>query len=166
MLRHTDRIISLCLQISSNFRVKWPPWPSRIKVDRYFPFDENPESNGHKAIEKKTLLPTPRRATVDNFQGEEAKVIVVSLVRSNSKSKVGFLRTENRINVLLIRAQHGMYLIGNTERYLKCPNVARCPLSALPCECSPNTVLRRKLLRSRLSKATQAIHARGVLRTG
>ncbi|KAL4865893.1 hypothetical protein BDV12DRAFT_210786 [Aspergillus spectabilis] len=83
--------------------------------------DENSESNGHKAIEKKTLLQTLRLATVDNFQGEEAKVIVVSLVRSNSKRKVGFLRTENRINVLLSRAQHGMYLIGNAETYLNVP---------------------------------------------
>jgi hypothetical protein len=82
---------------------------------------ENPESKVRKAIEKKTLLQTLRLATVDNFQGEEAKVIVVSLVRSNSKRKVGFLRTENRINVLLSRAQHGMYLIGNAETYLNVP---------------------------------------------
>ncbi|KAJ6003535.1 hypothetical protein N7522_006227 [Penicillium canescens] len=83
--------------------------------------DEYSESNGRKAFEKKTLLQTLRLATVDNFQGEEAKVIVVSLVRSNSKRKVGFLRTENRINVLLSRAQHGMYLIGNAETYLNVP---------------------------------------------
>ncbi|KAJ6003313.1 hypothetical protein N7451_005860 [Penicillium sp. IBT 35674x] len=83
--------------------------------------DEYLESNGRKSLEKKTLLQTLRLATVDNFQGEEAKVIIVSLVRSNSKRKVGFLRTENRINVLLSRAQHGMYLIGNTETYLNVP---------------------------------------------
>ncbi|TGZ81583.1 P-loop containing nucleoside triphosphate hydrolase protein [Ascodesmis nigricans] len=56
-----------------------------------------------------------RLATVDNFQGEEAKVVIVSLVRSNHDRKVGFLRTSNRINVLLSRAQHGMYLIGNAS---------------------------------------------------
>lgn len=72
----------------------------------------------HKQLEKKQLLQTLRVATVDNFQGEEAKIIIVSLVRSNQKRKVGFLRTENRINVLLSRAQHGMYLIGNAETYL------------------------------------------------
>lgn len=82
---------------------------------------ETTPKTGKKAIEKKTLLQTLRLATVDNFQGEEAKVIVVSLVRSNSKRKVGFLRTENRINVLLSRAQHGMYLIGNSETYLNVP---------------------------------------------
>ncbi|OQD82499.1 hypothetical protein PENANT_c021G07043 [Penicillium antarcticum] len=82
---------------------------------------ESSETNNQKSIEKKTLLQTLRLATVDNFQGEEAKVIVVSLVRSNSNRKVGFLRTENRINVLLSRAQHGMYLIGNSETYLNVP---------------------------------------------
>ncbi|RTE73083.1 hypothetical protein BHE90_012479 [Fusarium euwallaceae] len=71
--------------------------------------------------EQKQLPQTLRLATVDNFQGEEAKVVVVSLVRSNTDHSVGFLRTENRINVLLSRAQHGMYLIGNAETYLNVP---------------------------------------------
>ncbi|KAF4468731.1 NFX1-type zinc finger-containing 1 [Fusarium albosuccineum] len=78
---------------------------------------EGPE----KTIEKKQLLQTIRLATVDNFQGEEAKIIIVSLVRSNPQHKVGFLRTENRINVLLSRAKHGMYLIGNSKTYLNVP---------------------------------------------
>lgn len=60
-------------------------------------------------MEKKTLLQILRLATVDNFQGEEAKVIIVSLVRRNHNHKAGFLRTENCINVLLSRTQHGMY---------------------------------------------------------
>lgn len=77
------------------------------------------EASGHqgKPLEKKQLSELLRIATVDNFQGEEAKIIIVSLVRSNGKQKVGFLKTTNRINVLLSRAQHGMYLIGNTETY-------------------------------------------------
>lgn len=80
---------------------------------------EAPEAEeNHKPLQKRQLTQTLRLATVDNFQGEEAKVIVVSLVRSNKQRKVGFLRTENRINVLLSRAQHGMYLIGNADTYL------------------------------------------------
>lgn len=54
-----------------------------------------------------------RLATVDNFQGEEAEVVVISLVRSNDQHRCGFLRTSNRINVLLSRAKNGMYIIGN-----------------------------------------------------
>ncbi|KAJ5611620.1 hypothetical protein N7528_008725 [Penicillium herquei] len=67
------------------------------------------------AFAKSTLLQTLRVATVDNFQGEEAKVVVISLVRSNNQNRCGFLRTPNRINVLLSRAKHGMYIIGNSE---------------------------------------------------
>lgn len=48
-----------------------------------------------------TLSQRLRLATVDNFQGEEANVIIVSLVRSNGDKACGFLRTTNRINVLL-----------------------------------------------------------------
>jgi hypothetical protein len=74
-------------------------------------------TNKKAPLEKKKLSELLRIATVDNFQGEEAKVVIISLVRSNSERKVGFLRTTNRINVLLSRAQNGMYIIGNTDTY-------------------------------------------------
>ncbi|KAI7270370.1 hypothetical protein KC345_g7443 [Hortaea werneckii] len=66
-------------------------------------------------VARGTLLSALRIATVDNFQGEEAKVVIISLVRSNKERKPGFLKTPNRINVLLSRAQHGMYIIGNSD---------------------------------------------------
>lgn len=72
-----------------------------------------PATMGLARIQKTTLLNAIRIASVDNFQGDEAKVIVVSLVRCNKERKCGFLRTSNRINVLLSRARHGMYIIGN-----------------------------------------------------
>jgi len=64
---------------------------------------------------KATLSKTLRVATVDNFQGEEAKIVVISLVRSNEEGRCGFLKTSNRINVLLSRARHGMYVVGNSQ---------------------------------------------------
>lgn len=78
---------------------------------------EDPETSidGVVRVQKSTLLNALRIATVDNFQGEEAKVVVVSLVRSNDERKCGFLKTSNRINVLLSRAKHGMYIIGNAD---------------------------------------------------
>jgi hypothetical protein len=77
--------------------------------------DPETSTDGQVQVQKKTLLNALRIATVDNFQGEEAKVIVVSLVRSNDKRNCGFLKTSNRINVLLSRARHGMYIIGNSD---------------------------------------------------
>ncbi|KAL1954732.1 hypothetical protein VTO42DRAFT_785 [Malbranchea cinnamomea] len=77
--------------------------------------EEEEEKGTRPTVNKSTLLRALRVATIDNFQGEEAKVVVISLVRSNSQGRCGFLRTPNRINVLLSRAQHGMYIIGNSE---------------------------------------------------
>jgi hypothetical protein len=54
-----------------------------------------------------------RISTVDNFQGEENDIILLSLVRSNSENNVGFLSEENRICVALSRARMGFYCIGN-----------------------------------------------------
>jgi hypothetical protein len=79
--------------------------------------DTTPNGTGHALLQKKAMTELLRIATVDNFQGEEARVIIISLVRSNMDNKVGFLKTSNRINVLLSRAKHGMYLIGNSKTY-------------------------------------------------
>lgn len=46
-------------------------------------------------------------------QGEEAKIIILSLTRNNPAGAIGFMKMANRINVMLSRAQHGMYLLGN-----------------------------------------------------
>ena len=54
-----------------------------------------------------------RVSTVDNFQGEENDIILLSLVRSNSEGNVGFLKEENRVCVALSRARQGFYCIGN-----------------------------------------------------
>ena len=51
--------------------------------------------------------------TVDNFQGEENDIILLSLVRSNPEEIIGFLREENRVCVALSRARMGLYCIGN-----------------------------------------------------
>ncbi|KAK6443830.1 hypothetical protein FP744_10000078 [Trichoderma asperellum] len=83
--------------------------------------DQNASTVMEKKPAKSTLLQSVRAATVDNFQGEEAKVIIISLVRSNPQRKCGFLSTSNRINVLLSRAKHGMYIIGNSSTYYNVP---------------------------------------------
>ncbi|XP_050316942.1 NFX1-type zinc finger-containing protein 1 [Bactrocera neohumeralis] len=59
-------------------------------------------------------------STVDSFQGLEADIVLLSLVRSNDKEQIGFLKEKNRICVALSRAKHGLYIIGNL------PLLARC----------------------------------------
>ena len=50
---------------------------------------------------------------VDNFQGEENDIILLTLVRSNLEGRIGFLGESNRICVALSRARKGFYCIGN-----------------------------------------------------
>ncbi|KAM7176045.1 NFX1-type zinc finger-containing protein 1-like isoform 2-T2 [Macrochelys suwanniensis] len=50
---------------------------------------------------------------VDDFQGEENDIVLLSLVRSNREGRVGFLQDKNRLCVALSRARKGFYCIGN-----------------------------------------------------
>jgi len=54
-----------------------------------------------------------RVCSVDNFQGEENDIIILSLVRSNSEKRIGFLKETNRLCVALSRAKMGLFIIGN-----------------------------------------------------
>ncbi|KAF2163371.1 hypothetical protein M409DRAFT_68628 [Zasmidium cellare ATCC 36951] len=51
--------------------------------------------------------------TVDSYQGEENKIVILSLVRSNENNQIGFLNVDNRVCVALSRAQCGFYIFGN-----------------------------------------------------
>ncbi|GFR83411.1 NFX1-type zinc finger-containing protein 1 [Elysia marginata] len=54
-------------------------------------------------------------SSVDNYQGEENDIILLSLVRSNVDNDIGFLKANNRLCVALSRAKHGLYVVGNLE---------------------------------------------------
>jgi superfamily I DNA and/or RNA helicase len=54
-----------------------------------------------------------RVTSVDNYQGEENDVIILSLVRNNRGGNVGFLSTDNRVCVALSRARNGLFIFGN-----------------------------------------------------
>ncbi|XP_064640417.1 NFX1-type zinc finger-containing protein 1-like [Lineus longissimus] len=58
-----------------------------------------------------------RVVPVDNFQGEENDIILMSFVRSNNGRKIGFLKASNRICVSLSRAKRGLYCVGNFNMY-------------------------------------------------
>ena len=61
--------------------------------------------------------------TVDNYQGEENQIILLSLVRNNGQGKIGFLKEENRVCVALSRAREGLYITGNMDDLLVKNNI-------------------------------------------
>ena len=67
-----------------------------------------------------------RITAVDNFQGEENDIILLSLVRSQDegllamkKNPIGFLAIENRVCVALSRAKKGLFVVGNFSHLSK-----------------------------------------------
>ncbi|GMH37812.1 hypothetical protein BSKO_05685 [Bryopsis sp. KO-2023] len=73
-----------------------------------------------QAASRVALRECIRVATVDNFQGEEAKVVILSLTRNKKEGHIGFLGNRNRANVMLSRAKHGMYVLGNKQSMKAC----------------------------------------------
>ncbi|GBN77162.1 NFX1-type zinc finger-containing protein 1 [Araneus ventricosus] len=70
-------------------------------------------------------------ATVDNFQGEENDLLLISFVRSNKIGKIGFLMENNRVNVALSRARKGMFCLGNFSLYAEKSRLWKCIVDKL-----------------------------------
>lgn len=62
--------------------------------------------------------------SVEIFQGQEKRVIIVSTVRSNTKT-IGFLDSEKRLNVLMTRAKALLIIIGNPKTLSMDPQWAK-----------------------------------------
>lgn len=52
--------------------------------------------------------------TIDGFQGQEKDVIYISLVRSNEKAEIGFLKDYRRMNVAMTRARMQLVIVGDS----------------------------------------------------
>lgn len=68
-----------------------------------------------------SMIMNVKCTTVDNYQGEENEIVLLSLVRSNNKQRrIGFLDVKNRVCVALSRARCGFYVIGNLDFICEC----------------------------------------------
>lgn len=66
-----------------------------------------------KADEKLNAAPITVN-TIDGFQGQERDIVYISLVRSNGKSEIGFLKDYRRMNVAMTRARHKLVIVGDS----------------------------------------------------
>lgn len=53
--------------------------------------------------------------TVDGMQGREKDAVIISLVRSNEKREVGFLKEKRRLNVAMTRAKRHLCIVGDSS---------------------------------------------------
>ena len=90
---------------------------------------------------KKELNKEIRVTTVDNYQGEENKIIILSMVRSNKDHRMGFTKDDNRVCVALSRAKAGFYCIGNFSMFRECSKLWKSIIEDLEqqdCKCLAN----------------------------
>ncbi len=68
-----------------------------------------------KALEELfSSVPNVTVNTIDSFQGQERDVVYISLVRSNEKQEIGFLKDYRRMNVAMTRARKKLVVIGDS----------------------------------------------------
>ena len=67
-----------------------------------------------QALGRRRFKRTVKIDTVDSFEGREEDIVVISLVRSNERGRIGFLRVPNRLNVAISRAKRLVACIGDS----------------------------------------------------
>lgn len=102
--------VSLCNEGELQLAVKWMEEQHWLPEETAF---ISPYA-GQVAIAKEIFPASMRISTVDSFQGQEKKNIIVSLVRSNSDGEIGFLKDYRRMNVAITRAKEQLLVIGDS----------------------------------------------------
>lgn len=79
------------------------------------PYREQVELIKKQVEEDANLIDAPITInTIDGFQGQESDVVYISLVRSNRKGDIGFLRDYRRMNVAMTRARKQLIIVGDS----------------------------------------------------
>ena len=59
--------------------------------------------------------------TIDSFQGQERDIVYISMTRSNTENKIGFLSDIRRMNVAMTRARKKLVVIGDSATLSQLP---------------------------------------------
>jgi len=59
--------------------------------------------------------------TIDSFQGQERDIVYISMARSNTEGKIGFLSDIRRMNVAMTRARKKLVVIGDSGTLSQLP---------------------------------------------
>eukprot|EP00731_Ephydatia_muelleri_P030230 Em0021g753a len=115
-------VVSLCLWILSNSDLGvgditiLTPYRAQMKAIEKALKDKSNYLSGNQVPHNiTTCLSQLKVCTVDEFQGHESKVIILSLVRNNVKEKIGFLSDKHRLVVAVSRQKCGLYIVGSAK---------------------------------------------------
>lgn len=113
--RYNDGELDVLIEHMLELRSNIPPEDKLPSVAIITPYREQ-VVQAEDRIEAETRLADFNMTinTVDGFQGRERDVVYLSLVRSNTKSEIGFLSDYRRMNVALTRARKLLVVIGDS----------------------------------------------------
>ncbi|MCF1449904.1 DNA helicase [Agrobacterium vitis] len=111
LLRSADSKIAPTLAVLTPYKAQVDKISSRLKL-------EMKRSLTHLAEFRSVRTDGSFVGTIDSFQGNEADVVVLSLVRNNPRTgsgALGFLRDPRRMNVAISRAKSQLIIVGSTK---------------------------------------------------
>lgn len=81
------------------------------------PYKQQIQLLKEQLLHSPALLPYADRIsvnTIDSFQGQERDIVYISMTRSNTENKIGFLSDIRRMNVAMTRARKKLVIIGDS----------------------------------------------------
>ena len=88
------------------------------------PYRQQIEVLKEQFLHSKTLQTYKHRIainTIDSFQGQERDVVYISMTRSNTENKIGFLADIRRMNVAMTRARKKLVVVGDSATLSQLP---------------------------------------------
>lgn len=91
------------------------PEAYELSIALISPYREQVKHIKKTVAEDEKLKDLPIRiSTIDGFQGQECDLVYISLVRSNGKNDIGFLKDYRRMNVAMTRARRKLVVVGDS----------------------------------------------------
>ncbi|HUY61616.1 MAG TPA: AAA domain-containing protein [Candidatus Dormibacteraeota bacterium] len=104
-----DAEVRVCAQVVRLLNERCDPSLSLAEIAMY----ADQVDRLRQALGRRHFRRSVRIDTVDSFEGREEDLVVISLVRSNERGRIGFLRVPNRLNVAISRARRLVVCVGN-----------------------------------------------------
>ncbi len=125
-------IIKLVKNLEYNFKYKSHNYSDIVFLTPYSAQRENLVRNFNKSLSQTLNVQelSYNCHTVDSYQGKQADIVIISLVRNNKKKDIkgalGFLIEEERLNVMFSRVRKRMVIIGCSAQFLQFKDTEEC----------------------------------------
>jgi len=80
--------------------------------------DDTSKKNNKNILKRFDILDNINVNTVDSYQGQESDIVILSCVRSNTRT-LGFLKDKRRLNVSITRARYTLIIFGDSDTLCK-----------------------------------------------